>query len=53
MAKGPERECDYDETFSPVVRFASIRILLAHPNLDILEMKVNTAFPNGELHEVL
>ncbi|KAK8690815.1 hypothetical protein V6N13_074341 [Hibiscus sabdariffa] len=45
---------DYDETFSPVAMFKSIRILLAvaafHDN-EIWQMDVKTAFLNGKLEE--
>ncbi|KAF2348136.1 Reverse transcriptase RNA-dependent DNA polymerase [Trinorchestia longiramus] len=42
----------YDETFSPVVRFESVRAVLApaaKPNLQLHHMDVATAFLNGEL----
>lgn len=45
---------DYNETFSPVARFESIRYLLAHAALEdweIESMDVKTAFLNGELKE--
>ena len=45
---------DYDETFSPVVRVASIRLILdiiAHLGLELYQMDVKTAFLNGELDE--
>lgn len=54
VAKGySQREgIDYDETFSPVAKIKSIRILLAiaaYYNFDIWQMVVKTAFLNGEL----
>ncbi len=45
---------DYKETFSPVVRFSSIRILLAFAlqnGMLIHQMDVVTAFLHGELKE--
>ena len=45
---------DYHETYAPVVRMASIRVLLsiaAIHNLEIHQMDVKTAFLNGDLHE--
>ena len=45
---------DYEETFSPVVRFESVRsviALAAHGNMKLHQMDVKTAFLNGELHE--
>jgi hypothetical protein len=47
---------DYDETFSPVVRFSSIRTLLAFAvqnNMVIHQMDVVTAFLNGRLDELM
>ena len=55
VAKGYSQkyEIDYDETFSPVVRFSSIRTLLAYAvqrGMMIHQMDVVTAFLNGELN---
>ena len=45
---------DYDETFSPVVRFESLRTVIAlavQNGLKLHQMDVTTAFLNGELDE--
>lgn len=45
---------DYDETFSPVVRFESLRTVIAlavQNDLKMHQMDVTTAFLNGELKE--
>ncbi len=45
---------DYDETFSPVVRFESVRTIIAlaaQHGLQLHQMDVKTAFLNGELKE--
>ena len=45
---------DYDERFSPVVRFESLRTVIAlsvQNSLKLLQMDVTTAFLNGELEE--
>jgi len=45
---------DYEETFSPVVRIASIRLLIAlvsHLDLKLTQMDVKTTFLNGNLDE--
>ena len=45
---------DYEETFSPVVRLSSVRLLLAlvaHLNLELFQMDVETDFLNGNLEE--
>lgn len=47
---------DYDETFSPVVRHSSLRVLLAlatKSRLNVDQMDVKTAFLNGDLHETV
>ena len=45
---------DYDETFSPVIRFESIRMMIAlavQNGLKLHQMDVTTVFLNGELKE--
>lgn len=45
---------DYNETFAPVVRFESIRTLIAlaaQKNMKIHQMDIKTAFLNGDLQE--
>ena len=45
---------DFGETFAPVARLESIRILLAyasHHNFKLQQMDVKSAFLNGDLHE--
>ena len=56
VAKGYAQKygIDYDEIFSPVVRFSSIRLLLAFAvqrDFLIHQMDVETAFLNGKLDE--
>jgi transposase InsO family protein len=58
VAKGfaQKHGIDYTETFAPVVRFSSIRALLAigaYYDLEIHQMDVKTAFLNGDLdHDI-
>jgi len=45
---------DYEETFSPMMRLSSVRLLLAlvaHLNLDLFQMDVKTAFLDENLEE--
>ena len=45
---------DYKETFSPVVSFASVQLILAivsNLNLELYQMGVKTTFLKGELDE--
>ena len=54
MAKGftQQEGIDYDETFSHVVKVASIRLILvivAQLDLELYHIDVKTAFLNGEL----
>ena len=56
MAQGFSQKygLDYDETFSPVVRFESLRTVIAlamQNGLKLHQMDVTTAFLNGELQE--
>lgn len=54
VAQGFNQKYDYEETFSPVVRFESIRSVIAlgaQHNLHLHQMDVSTAFLNGELTE--
>lgn len=56
VAKGftQRQGIDYDETFSPVVRYSTLRLLFALSvklNLEIRHLDVTTAFLNGFLQE--
>lgn len=56
VAKGytQKKGVDYDETFAPVVRHSTLRLLLGLAvklDLKILHLDVKTAFLNGELKE--
>ena len=56
MAQGcsQKHQSNYDETFSPLVRFESVRTVLAlaaQHGLKVNQMDVTTAFLNGELEE--
>ena len=56
VAKGCSQKpsLDYEETFSPVAKYTSIRTLLAianQLNLEVHQMDVSTAFLNGKLEE--
>ena len=47
---------DYSETFSPVVRYESLRVILsiaASENMEIYQINVKTAFLHGELEETI
>ena len=47
---------DYDETFCPVIRFESIRTILAlavEHDLEVHQMDVSAAFLNGDLKETI
>ena len=58
VAKGffQKEGIDYVDTYSPVAKFISIKILLAivaHFNLELYQMDVKTTFLNGELKETI
>ncbi|KAL0286915.1 UNVERIFIED_CONTAM: Retrovirus-related Pol polyprotein from transposon TNT 1-94 [Sesamum angustifolium] len=56
VAKGYTQKevIDYEETFSPMVRFVYIRLIIAivaHLDLELFQIDVKTTFLNGELDE--
>lgn len=58
VAKGCAQKAgiDYSETYSPVVRYSTIRYLMSIAvefDLDIHQMDVDTAFLQGNLHDVI
>lgn len=58
VAKGFTQKAgiDYKETFSPVLRYSTLRLLFALSvkyNLDMTHLDVTTAFLNGHLHETV
>ncbi|KRZ66219.1 Retrovirus-related Pol polyprotein from transposon TNT 1-94 [Trichinella sp. T8] len=51
-----QKEIDYFETFAPVVRYESVRTLLAiaaDEDLEILQFDVKTAFLHGKIDELI
>ena len=58
MARGDSQIAgiDYNETYAPVARFSSFRLLIAlaaHHDLDLEHMDVNTAFLYGDIDTVM
>ena len=58
VAKGCQQKegIDYKETYAPVVRYESLRAVLATAatrDLEILQLDVKTAFLNGDLEETI
>ena len=51
---GQKKGIDFDEIFSPVVKFSSIKTILGlamNQDLEIEQLDVKTAFLNGDLEE--
>ena len=49
-----EESIDFDESFAPIARFESIRLLLAFAwfmNFKLFQMNVKSAFMNGLIEE--
>jgi len=49
-----EEGIEYEDSFSPIVRITSVRLILAivaHMDLELYQMDVKTAFLNGELND--
>jgi len=49
-----EEGIDYEDSFSPIVKITSVRLILAigaHMDLELYQMDVKTAFLNGELND--
>nr|KYP72406.1 Retrovirus-related Pol polyprotein from transposon TNT 1-94 [Cajanus cajan] len=58
VAKGFQQTAgvDFDETFSPVIKASTMRIILAitvHYNWEVRQMDINNAFLNGYLKETI
>ena len=58
VAKGYTQKAgiDYSETFSPVVKFETVRIVMAitaTDDLEIIQFDIKTAFLNGDIAELL
>jgi histone deacetylase 1/2 len=58
VAKGFQQTAgiDYEETFSPVIKASTIRIILSiavHLNWEVRQLDINNAFLNGHLRETI
>ena len=56
MAKGhtQQKDLNYEETISPIIRFASIHLILAivaDVDLELHQIDAKTTFLNGELNK--